>query len=104
MQRLDRPSLFDKLARKIVQQIGIGRRLSHHAEVIRCADQSFAEMPVPDAVYKHSRGKRVVRLREPVRQFQASTAFRNRGLLWARKNQREALGSVFSERVVVSAN
>ena len=46
------------------------RQFAQQTEVVRCADQPPAEMPPPDAVHQNSTGERMIRVHQPLSQFQ----------------------------------
>ncbi len=48
MKVLQRPAAFDQFAGEPVEQLGMGRLGTPFAEVIDGADESGAEVPVPD--------------------------------------------------------
>src|SRR5437667_12906714 len=55
-------------------------RFGEQAKVVGRAHQSFAEVPLPDAIDDYSRGERVPLGRDPGRQFAASAALGDRRL------------------------
>src|SRR5580704_15297219 len=79
--------------------------LAHLAEVIRGPHNTFAEMPLPDAIYHHARRERMVRPRQPLCQSFASAAG---GDLWlgcaCRQDFWEAFRRVLTRAVVVASN
>ena len=51
VQPLQLPAVLNKIARQPVQQFGMGRPLTHDAEVRRRANEAATEMVQPDAVH-----------------------------------------------------
>src|SRR5438105_8108006 len=67
------------------------RPLAHLSEIARRADDSFAEVPLPDAVRHDARRQRIRRAREPARQLRAAASVRNWRLTVTRQDHREPL-------------
>src|SRR5207249_9076303 len=74
MQFLDRPAVIDEPACEPVEELRMRGLLAHDSEVAGCADQSFPEVMLPDAVHDDARGERIVRAGEPPGQRQPAQA------------------------------
>ncbi len=97
--------MLDEPAGQPVQQLRMGRRFTHRAEVARCPHQTDTEMILPDAVDDHASGQRVVQClvnhRARVsRRREVLGAFRRRGKLRLRcHGHRRNTGADFGARV-----
>jgi hypothetical protein len=58
-----------------VEQLGMRGSLATQAEVARAGHESFAKMPLPDAVHDDSGGERIFRIGDPLREFEPAAAF-----------------------------
>src|SRR5690348_12651936 len=76
--------LSDELARKPVEQLGVGRRLTLRAEVLRRLHQPAPEEDRPEAIHRDAACERMVRPCEPFSQSQPVA----REVLWKRQNRR----------------
>ena len=65
MQRFHIPAVLREAIRQPIEQLGMCRRPSLAAEVLRRGHQAASEVHAPDAVDDHARRKRVLRRREP---------------------------------------
>src|SRR4051794_2905428 len=65
---------MDQLGRQIVQQLRMRRRLAHAPEIVGSADDSLAEMMLPEAVGKHARQERIAAIDEAAGQLQSAAA------------------------------
>ena len=57
---LDRPPFRHETRREIIQQLRVGWQLAHVAKIVRGADQSPTEHPLPDTIDHHAGRERVV--------------------------------------------
>ena len=65
---LQAPAVLDEPVGQPVEQLGMGRRLAHRAEVARGSHQADAEVVLPDPVDDHASRQGVGRVDQPVRQ------------------------------------
>src|SRR5262245_6332782 len=70
---------------------------AHRAEIVGRADQTFAEVMLPDAVDQHASGERVVLARDGVGQLQPATAKRERTANRAREAFEKTARNDFAE-------
>ena len=75
------PALGREPQREMIEQLRVRRLLSGRAEIIHRPHQPCAKEPVPDSVHGHSRGQRIARVGDPLREF-APSAF-----LWRRRGR-----------------
>ena len=71
MHRLDRPSRFDEPGGEPVEQGRVCRPLAALAEVVGRANETLAEVVLPDPIDHDARGERVVGPRQPIRELAA---------------------------------
>ena len=105
VQRLHRPALLDELLREVIEQLGMRRRLAHLAEVVRRAHQSLR---------RNASTRRDSRSRARSADGPGGSAIAparggrcpgpKSGCPIAGKNQRERLGRILAEAVVVAAD
>ena len=65
MQTLERPAVADELRRQPVEQFRMRGRCALRAEVIFRLDDAQPEMPLPDAIDRHSRRERIGAVHQP---------------------------------------
>ena len=65
-----RPVVRDEAPGQMIQQREIRRRLAGFTKVIRRLDDARAEKVLPDAVHHHTGGQRILRARDPCREFE----------------------------------
>ena len=63
---LHRPAIRHKLCRQPIQQLGMSRNRSIFPKIARGIHQARSENELPQAVHRHARGERMIRLRDPV--------------------------------------
>src|SRR4051794_33062153 len=68
MHRLDIPAGFYESDRQPIEQLRMRRAFAIYTKIAWCADDSGAEVTLPDAIHHNSRGQRVVRIGDPFRQ------------------------------------
>ena len=68
----DAPAVLDKSSSEVIEQLLVGGSFAHHTEIARGADNSAAEVVMPDAIGHHARGERILRIGQPVRQRTAA--------------------------------
>ena len=74
------------------------------AEVVGCAHQALAEVPLPDAVDHHPAGQRMVRPGQPLGQLPAPAALSDGRLPAAGQHHRELLGHRLARSLVTAAD
>ena len=74
MHRLDGPAALDELRRQIIEQLRMRRRLAARTEVVGSFHQALAKVILPNAIHHHAGRERILRPREPLRQFEAAAA------------------------------
>ena len=87
----DRPTRIDELPGEVVQQSRVRGAFAHLAEIIRCADKAFTEMPQPNAIHHDPAGEGGIAGDQPVRQLPPAAALSNGGLAAACEHDREDL-------------
>src|SRR5262245_20624702 len=80
------------------------RRFRSQAKVVRRAHQSFAEMPLPDAIDDHSSGEWILLGSDPLRQFAPATAFSDWWLRVASKKRGQPSRDYLAQPRVAAAN
>src|SRR5258706_2838590 len=71
---LQRPPRTDKLRRQPIKQSGIGRWCPRPAEVARGLHDSLAEMVLPQAIYIHTPGQRILWADHPFCESQSAAS------------------------------
>src|SRR5688572_19915297 len=66
MELLETPPALHELDGEPVQQFGMGRLLTHLAEIVDCRHDAAAEVMVPHPVDDDARGQRILRRRDPL--------------------------------------
>ena len=66
MQFLDAPAVLNEGRSQVVEQFRIGGAIAHDAEVAAGADETGAEVSLPDAVHDHAGGEGIFRVGQPV--------------------------------------
>src|SRR5947209_294592 len=66
VNRLRGPPRLDEPSGQVVEQLGVRRPLAALAKIVRGADQTLAEVVLPDPVHHHARRQRVLRASQPV--------------------------------------
>ena len=69
VHRLDRPARLNEAAGQPVEERRVGRPFPSLAKVVGAANQSLAEMVLPDPIDHHPCHERIVSLRQPIRQL-----------------------------------
>ena len=71
MQPLHAVLLRNELRSQPVEQLGMGWLSTQHAEIIRSAVETSAEVPLPDSIHCHPREQRIIRSGQPVHEHLA---------------------------------
>ena len=71
---LHRPVVIHDLRRKIVQKFRVCRRLAGRAKVVDCLNDAAAEQMMPNAIYRNTRNKRIIRINHPLSQAHPAAA------------------------------
>src|SRR5205085_12338540 len=90
--------------RKPIEELRMSRLLAADAEVVRCADDPFGEVVLPDAVDQHACDQRVLGRRHLFRQLQATTAVRRRVARGTTDGLEVAARDDLAHRAVVAAD
>ena len=80
------------------------RPVADRAEVVRRANQTFAEVPLPNAIHHHARREWIVAVGKPLGELEPAAAFDRRRLIRPRDRAREASRRGITEGVVVAAH
>src|SRR5215468_2588402 len=74
------------MARQVIQQFGVRRRVAARAEIARRTDQTLAEMTHPDSIHQYARGQRIVFARDSLREFKPAAPLREAPAIFAGEN------------------
>ena len=71
MQSFDLPAMLDEVRGQPVEEFGVGWLVALGAEIVRCFDNPFSEVRLPDAIDDDARGQRVVITGDPFSQSES---------------------------------
>src|SRR5215467_301421 len=81
MHGFDRPMTLDESVCQIIEQFGMAGSIPELSKVAWRADDTGAEMVLPDAVHHHARRQWIFRAGDRLRQFQTPAALPERSRL-----------------------
>src|ERR1051325_3194622 len=90
--------------RKMIKQFRMRRRRTEFSKIIRRAHDALAEMMLPDSIYHHARGHRIVGTRDPFGQLQPPASVRDWFAFITGEQSRKASRHNRPKPIVTSAN
>ena len=65
MHRFYAPSLTDKFSSQPIEELWVGRFISHFSKIARTTNEAVTEVVVPNPIYHDARRQRLIGLSEP---------------------------------------